>query len=157
MLRAEGEAQAITTVFNAIHAGQPDQGLLAYQYMQMLPTLARGDSNKVWVVPSELNDALKGLGSLTGKDGHEPSSGSFAVADPAQFTAPEKVDVFAEIEAQKVQEKEASEATVQQAIQEAAKLENPGLSGKRSRDDGQITQAPAEQQTISEQGSGQVE
>ena len=157
MLRAEGEAQAITTVFNAIHAGQPDQGLLAYQYMQMLPTLARGDSNKVWVVPSELNDALKGLGSLTGKDGHEPSSGSFAVADPAQFTAPEKVDVFAEIEAQKVQEKEASEATVQQAIQEAAKLENPGLSGKRSRDDGQITQAPAEQQTIPEQGSGPVE
>ena len=157
MLRAEGEAQAITTVFNAIHAGQPDQGLLAYQYMQMLPTLARGDSNKVWVVPSELNDALKGLGSLTGKDGHEPSSGGFAVADPARFAAPEKVDVFAEIEAQKVQEKEASEATVQQAIQEAAKLENPGLSGKRSRDDGQITQAPAEQQTIPEQGSGPVE
>ena len=52
---------------------------------------------------------------------------------------------------------EASEATVQQAIQEAAKLENPGLSGKRSRDDGQITQAPAEQQTIPEQGSGPVE
>ena len=37
MLRAEGEAQAITTVFSAIHAGQPDQALLAYQYMQMLP------------------------------------------------------------------------------------------------------------------------
>lgn len=48
-------------------------------------------------------------------------------------------------------------ATVQQAIQEAATLENPGLSGKRSMGGGQITPAPAEQQTISEQGSGQVE
>lgn len=57
---------AITTVFNAIHAGEPDCGLLAYQYMQMLPTLAQGDSNKVWIVPSELNDALKGLGSMAG-------------------------------------------------------------------------------------------
>jgi len=157
MLRAEGEAQAITPVFNAIHAGQPDQGLLAYQYMQMLPTLARGDSNKVWVVPSELNDALKGLGALAGKDEHEPGKGGFAAADPSQFAAPEKIDVFAEIEAQKAEEKEASEATVQQAIQEAAKLENPGLSGKRSMGGGQITPAPAEQQTISEQGSGQVE
>ncbi len=66
MLRAEGEAQAITTVFGAIHAGQPDQALLAYQYMQMLPSLAKGDANKVWIVPSELNDALKGLGSVVG-------------------------------------------------------------------------------------------
>ena len=66
MLRAEGEAQAISTVFNAIHAGQPDQALLAYQYMQMLPTIARGDANKVWIVPSELNKALEGLGSAVG-------------------------------------------------------------------------------------------
>ena len=66
MLRAEGEAQAISTVFSAIHAGQPDQALLAYQYMQMLPTIARGDANKVWIVPSELNKALEGLGSAVG-------------------------------------------------------------------------------------------
>ena len=30
------------TVFDAIHAGQPDQALLAYQYMQMLPTPGQG-------------------------------------------------------------------------------------------------------------------
>ena len=34
-------------------------------HMQMLPKLARGDSNKVWIIPSELNDALKGLGQVT--------------------------------------------------------------------------------------------
>ena len=67
MLRAEGEAQAIGTVFNAIHAGQPDQALLSYQYLQMLPQLAKGDANKMWIVPSELNDALKGLGGIVGQ------------------------------------------------------------------------------------------
>src|SRR4030095_3795293 len=66
MLRAEGEAQAITTVFNAIHAGQPDQALLAYQYMQMLPTIARGDANKVWIVPSERNQQV-GRGGRQGR------------------------------------------------------------------------------------------
>ena len=69
MLRAEGEAQAITTVFSAIHAAEPDQALLAYQYMQMLPRLASGDSNKMWIVPSELSDALKGLGQVANATG----------------------------------------------------------------------------------------
>ncbi|HNV10707.1 MAG TPA: SPFH domain-containing protein [Propionibacteriaceae bacterium] len=128
MLRAEGEAQAITTVFNAIHAGQPDQGLLAYQYMQMLPALARGDSNKVWVIPSELNDALKGLGSvvgdLTGGVSYERASGD--------FKAPPKVDVMAEIQAQTTQERAASDATVQSVIEEAEKLAAPGLKPRRS-------------------------
>src|SRR5215469_11063289 len=35
-VRARGQAEAITTVFRAIHEGNPDQRLLAYQYMQML-------------------------------------------------------------------------------------------------------------------------
>jgi regulator of protease activity HflC (stomatin/prohibitin superfamily) len=63
-LRAEGEAQAIRTVFESIHAGDPDQKLLAYQYLQMLPKIASGDANKLWIIPSELNDALKGLGGI---------------------------------------------------------------------------------------------
>ncbi len=63
ILRAQGEAQAITNVFQAIHDGQPDQGLLAYQYLQMMPKIAEGDANKVWVIPSEITKALEGLGS----------------------------------------------------------------------------------------------
>ncbi|HEY4279327.1 MAG TPA: SPFH domain-containing protein, partial [Conexibacter sp.] len=47
ILRAEGEAQAIDTVFAAIHAGDPDPKLLSYQYLQMLPQLARGEANKI--------------------------------------------------------------------------------------------------------------
>ena len=66
ILNAQGEARAIAQVFDAIHAGNPDQGLLAYQYLQMLPQIAKGDANKVWIVPSEIGDALKGLGQVVG-------------------------------------------------------------------------------------------
>ena len=66
ILRAQGEGQAILTVFQAIHDGSPDQALLAYQYLQMLPKIAEGDANKVWIVPSEIGKALEGLGSTLG-------------------------------------------------------------------------------------------
>jgi regulator of protease activity HflC (stomatin/prohibitin superfamily) len=66
VLRAEGEAKAILQVFQAIHAGDPDPKLLAYQYLQMLPQIAQGDANKVWIVPSELGEALKGIGGVLG-------------------------------------------------------------------------------------------
>ncbi len=58
ILAAEGQAKAIQTVFKAIHDGNPDPQLLAYQYLQVLPQIAQGDSNKVWVIPSEITSAL---------------------------------------------------------------------------------------------------
>jgi len=66
ILKAQGEGQAIQTVFQAIHDGAPDQALLAYQYLQMMPKIAAGSANKVWVVPSEITKALEGLGSAIG-------------------------------------------------------------------------------------------
>ena len=68
VLRADGEAQAIQRVFDAIHAGNPDQKLLAYQYLQTLPKIAQGDANKMWIVPSEFSKALEGLARLGGAD-----------------------------------------------------------------------------------------
>src|SRR5690348_4606696 len=62
--RARGQAQAISTVFQAIHEGNPDQRLLAYKYLEMLPEIAQGGANKLWIVPSELGKALEGLGGL---------------------------------------------------------------------------------------------
>ena len=64
ILRSEGEAKAIDTVFAAIHAGDPDQGLLSYQYLQMLPQLAQGEANKIFVIPSEWTTAIGNLGSV---------------------------------------------------------------------------------------------
>jgi regulator of protease activity HflC (stomatin/prohibitin superfamily) len=64
ILAAQGQSEAITTVFKAIHDGNPDPQLLAYQYLQVLPQIAQGDANKVWVIPSELTNAL---GSMTAR------------------------------------------------------------------------------------------
>jgi len=61
ILAAQGQSEAIETVFKAIHDGDPDPKLLAYQYLQVLPQIAQGDSNKIWVIPSELTSALSGV------------------------------------------------------------------------------------------------
>jgi regulator of protease activity HflC (stomatin/prohibitin superfamily) len=63
ILQAEGQAKAIDTVFRAIHEGDADPKLLAYQYLQVLPQIAQGESNKVWIIPSEVTKALGQLSS----------------------------------------------------------------------------------------------
>lgn len=63
VLRADGEAQAIQTVFSSIHTADPDPKLLAYQYLQALPQIAAGPSNKLWVLPAELTAAMTRLGA----------------------------------------------------------------------------------------------
>ena len=65
-MTAQGQAKAIETTFNAIHAAKPDPALLAYQYLQTLPQIAQGDANKMWIVPSEFSKALEGLAQLGG-------------------------------------------------------------------------------------------
>src|SRR6478736_1302800 len=67
ILAAEGQSKAIETVFKAIHAGNPDPQLLAYQYLQMLPQIAQGESNKMWIIPSELTQALGNIGGRLGQ------------------------------------------------------------------------------------------
>jgi regulator of protease activity HflC (stomatin/prohibitin superfamily) len=64
VLQAEGQSKAIETVFKAIHEGDADPKLLAYQYLQMLPQIAQGESNKVWIIPSEFTQALGQLREL---------------------------------------------------------------------------------------------
>ena len=105
ILEAQGQARAIQQVFAAIHKGKPTQRLLAYQYLQVLPQLARGDSNKMWIIPSEVTDALRGISgalggnkSLAGDDEEEkmaledfgPDDNAFAdtaLQDPARALA----------------------------------------------------------------------
>jgi regulator of protease activity HflC (stomatin/prohibitin superfamily) len=73
ILKAEGQSKAIESVFEAIHHGNADPKLLAYQYLQTLPQIAQGESNKVWIIPSEFTQALGRLGSvLPGPEEREP-------------------------------------------------------------------------------------
>jgi regulator of protease activity HflC (stomatin/prohibitin superfamily) len=59
ILEAEGQSKAIETVFAAIHAGDADPKLLAYKYLEMLPQIAEGDANKLWIIPSEFAQAAQ--------------------------------------------------------------------------------------------------
>jgi regulator of protease activity HflC (stomatin/prohibitin superfamily) len=70
-LRAQGQAKAIEKTFAAIKAGRPTPEMLAYQYLQTLPEMARGDANKVWVVPSDFGAALQGFTKLLGRPGED--------------------------------------------------------------------------------------
>ncbi|GGL00204.1 SPFH domain-containing protein [Nocardia jinanensis] len=87
-LQAQGQAKAIEKVFAAIKSGKPTPELLAYQYMQTLPLVARGDSNKVWLVPSDFGKALEGFAknfATQGEDGvfrYEPPTGEEVPGKP---------------------------------------------------------------------------
>src|SRR6185503_1924528 len=72
ILQAEGQSKAIETVFDAIHRGDADPKLLAYQYLQVLPQIAQGESNKVWIIPSEVTQALTQLSERLGDGGKPP-------------------------------------------------------------------------------------
>src|SRR5690242_1111242 len=92
ILRSEGEAQAIDTVFRAIHAGDPDPKLLSYQYLQMLPQLAKGEANKIWVIPSEFTTALGNLGGAVGRIGQGGEAGSNSAPSPNSAPAASSSD-----------------------------------------------------------------
>ncbi|HMI28812.1 MAG TPA: SPFH domain-containing protein [Gaiellaceae bacterium] len=76
ILQAEGQAKAIDTVFRAIHEGDADPKLLAYQYLQVLPQIAQGESNKVWIIPSEVTQALGQLTSALPGGKRDDSAGA---------------------------------------------------------------------------------
>ena len=81
ILRSEGQAQAIGTVFQAVHRNDPDPKLLAWQYLQTLPQLAQGPGNTMWVIPGEVTSALKAITSAF--DGHSGGGGTGAATEAA--------------------------------------------------------------------------
>ena len=84
ILRSEGQAQAIGTVFQAVHRNDPDPKLLAWQYLQTLPQLAQGPGNTMWVIPGEVTSALKAITSAF--DGHSGGDGTEAASTAAAGT-----------------------------------------------------------------------
>src|SRR5689334_3227443 len=113
ILKAEGEAKAIETVFDAIHAGAPDQALLQYQYLQMLPQIAQGSANKLWVIPSEFTQALGNLASR------------FADGVPAQAKPRAPSHRSAEIDAKAAADAEAAARAAREATEQAESATNP--------------------------------
>ena len=62
MTVAEGEAAATLAVYNAIHEGIPDAGLIAVKYLETLALMANGTATTI-VVPTELAGIA---GAITG-------------------------------------------------------------------------------------------
>ena len=119
ILRAEGESKAIETVFQAIHDGAPDEQLLSYQYLQMLPQLAQGSANKIFIIPSEFNQALGNLGGALsslggGSTPPKPKSGRNEGADAAADAA--AADARSAADAARAAEREASAATTESRL-----------------------------------------
>lgn len=62
-VEANGEANAITTVFRAISDAEPDDKLIAIQYLDALKMIANGTATKVFV-PYEATGVLGALGGI---------------------------------------------------------------------------------------------
>jgi regulator of protease activity HflC (stomatin/prohibitin superfamily) len=117
ILKSEGEASAIETVFQAIHDGAPDPALLQYQYLQMLPQLAQGEANKIWVIPSEFSSAAASLADKLG--------GSLANGAPPKRPKPPSGERSEAAEKAAADAAEA-ERSVREASEQATSAATPG-------------------------------
>jgi regulator of protease activity HflC (stomatin/prohibitin superfamily) len=94
-LQAQGQAKAIEKTFAAIKAGRPTPEMLAYQYLQTLPLMAKGEANKVWLVPSDFGTALQGFTKMLGAPGED---GVFRYQpSPVEENLPKPEDDTAEV------------------------------------------------------------
>lgn len=62
-VEATGQGNAITTVFNAIKDAEPDNRLIAIQYLEALKVMANGDASKIFL-PYEASGVLGALGGV---------------------------------------------------------------------------------------------
>jgi regulator of protease activity HflC (stomatin/prohibitin superfamily) len=62
-VEAEGQSNAITIVFNAIRKAEPDDKLIAIQYLEALKEVANGKASKVFL-PLETSGILGSLGGI---------------------------------------------------------------------------------------------
>lgn len=72
---AAGEAEAINIVFNAIHQGKPTNELITLKYLEMMPKLAAGEANKIFM-PYEASTMISSIAAMVEgvKGKNEPPS-----------------------------------------------------------------------------------
>ncbi|WP_460774010.1 SPFH domain-containing protein [Nocardiopsis nanhaiensis] len=107
ILRADGEAKAIERVFQAVHDNNADAKLLAYKYLETLPSLAEGDGNTFWVIPGELTEAVKNVSHAFAGDAAQATPSTTKRPDaeegeeggPAQITGPDPAKASASAQA----------------------------------------------------------
>src|SRR5581483_4577601 len=90
----------------------PDNKVMAWQYLQALPQIAAGASNKLWIVPAELTKLLDGIASRFGD--LTEVAGAGAKARAAGDDAEREVARMSEEAAQAVREIETESAAESQ-------------------------------------------
>ncbi len=70
---AMGEGQAIQTVFSAIRNSEPDEKVITLKYLEMLPKLAEGSANKIFL-PYEASGIIASLAAMV--EGIKSNQGS---------------------------------------------------------------------------------
>ncbi|MGW0451498.1 SPFH domain-containing protein [Gordonia sputi] len=70
-LQAQGEAKAIEKTFAAVKSSKPTPEVLAYQYLRQIPEMAKGEANKVWVLPTDFGSALQGFARSFAQQGDD--------------------------------------------------------------------------------------
>ena len=134
ILESQGEARAILQVFDAIHKGNPDSKLLAYQYLQMLPEIAKGEANKMWVVPTELTAALSGIGHALG-GGSSTGGGANVLDAPSTGLRPDAGDTgLDDLDAPTLEDPREALRRAREEV-EGATRDAEGSTRGRSRDD----------------------
>jgi regulator of protease activity HflC (stomatin/prohibitin superfamily) len=136
ILRAQGESRAIVQVFDAIHRGDADPKLLAYQYLQMLPQVAASPSSKLWIIPAEFTTALEGMAkAFTGVGPRRPGGPDTGAANATDGISFGPIDLEDPSEALR-----AAQGAADAATSDAA---NAGTrSGRPFSPDAEIGQAP---------------
>jgi regulator of protease activity HflC (stomatin/prohibitin superfamily) len=112
VLEADGEAKALERVFQSVHANDADAKVLAYKYLEMLPSLA-AHGNSFWVIPGELTEAMR---TVTGAFTDSASSSKSAKNGDGPAAEPSLPEPRAAIE----QAEDAAKA-VEEAKEEAAR------------------------------------
>ena len=74
-VEATGQGNAITTVFNAIKDAEPDDRLIAIQYLEALKVMADGDASKIFL-PYEATGVLGALGGVKELFNEQQTNGS---------------------------------------------------------------------------------
>lgn len=173
ILTAEGESRAILQVFDAVHRGDADPKLLAYQYLQALPKLAATPANKVWIVPSELTGMLgqftQGFAGAFGGAGGDAGAGAGSTGRAAGESplSPDDLPPVAltdpkEVLAEARRESEAATADATSAgtfsgrpfdpVAEAGQRPQPGATRREQRDTGAGQVPPVEPEPPTQPG-----
>lgn len=143
ILRADGEAKAIERVFQAVHRNNADSKLLAYKYLETLPSLANGEGNTFWVIPGELTQAIQSVSQAFGgpaapaqADGEEPAAETDETRESPtpELTSGDPVSDDAVNAATKAAENAAAAVADAKAEAEAA-AGTPGKGGSKSAPD----------------------